>query len=92
MQRFSNFDVQELKLVYRVLHKNLLGHIELMDADFLETLQTWLQYRAGQDGVDISVHSQWDAWLDGKAIPKSHTVLREVQSPKNVGMDRSGND
>ena len=65
MQRFSDFDIQELKLVYRILHRNLMGNIELMDADFLESLQKWLQYRAGQDGVDISIHRQWDAWLDG---------------------------
>ena len=28
MQQFSTFDVDELKLVYRVLHQNLMAHIE----------------------------------------------------------------
>ncbi len=65
MQHFSHFEVDELKLVYRVLHRNLMQHMELMDSEFLQGLQTWLQFRAGQDGVDIADHSQWDAWLGG---------------------------
>ena len=69
MQRFSAFEIDELKLVYRVLHQNLMSHMELMDGEFLQTLQSWLQYRAGQDGVDVSIHAQWDAWLKGQAPP-----------------------
>ena len=67
MQRFSAFEIDELKLVYRILHQNLMSHMELMDAEFLQAMQSWLQYRAGQDGVDVSDHAQWDAWLKGKA-------------------------
>jgi hypothetical protein len=66
MQRFSTFEIDELKLVYRILHQNLMGHMELMDAEFLDSLQTWLQYRAGEDGVDVSIHAQWEAWLKGQ--------------------------
>ena len=69
MQRFSAFEIDELKLVYRVLHQNLMSNMELMDAEFLQALQSWLQYRAGQDGVDVSVHAQWEAWLKGEAPP-----------------------
>ena len=64
MQRFSTFELTELKVVYRVLQQNLLDHPKLMDAEFLETLQRWLQYRAGEDGIDITDHSQWILWLD----------------------------
>jgi hypothetical protein len=78
MQRFSPFEIVELKLVYRVLHQNLMGHMELMDAEFLEALQSWLQYRASQDGVDVSVHAQWEAWLNGQA-PPAPTVSSEGQ-------------
>ena len=35
-----------------------------MDSEFLETLQRWLQYRAGEAGVDITDHAQWILWLD----------------------------
>jgi hypothetical protein len=71
MQRFSTFEIDELKLVYRVLHQNLMSHMELMDAEFLDALQSWLQYRATQDGVDVSVHAEWEAWLKGQASPAS---------------------
>jgi hypothetical protein len=71
MQRFSTFEIDELKLVYRVLHQNLMGHMELMDAEFLDTLQSWLQYRATQDGVDVSMHAEWGAWLNGHPPPAS---------------------
>ena len=64
MQRFSTFELAELKLVYRVLQRNLLDHPELMDSEFLETLQRWLQYRAGEDGVDVTDHARWVLWLD----------------------------
>ena len=69
MQRFSAFEIDELKLVYRLLHKNLLSEEDLMDAEFLQALQSWLQYRAGQDGVDLSDHASWDAWLKGQPPP-----------------------
>ena len=69
MQRFSAFEIDELKLVYQILHKNLLSNMELMDAEFMQAMQSWLQYRAGEDGVDVSDHAQWDAWLKGHAPP-----------------------
>ena len=76
MQRFSDFDIHELKLVYRILHQNLLSNVALMDAEFLEALQSWLQYRAVQDGVDLSEHAQWDAWLDGKVVSCEERVAQ----------------
>ena len=69
MQRFSVFALDELKLVYRVLHRNLLSEEALMDAEFVHSLQTWLQYRAGQDGVDLADHAAWEAWLNGRPPP-----------------------
>lgn len=67
-QPLAHFDAADLKVVYRVLHKNLMSHIELMDSDFLEQLQTWLQSCARADGVDTTDHKQWDAWLGNKAV------------------------
>lgn len=68
MQQFSTFDLSELKLVYRTLHAHLMEHFELMETDFLTDLQRWLQYRAGEDGVDVADHAQWDAWLGGTHV------------------------
>ena len=83
MMQFSTFDLSELKLVYRTLHAHLMEHIELMETDFLTDLQRWLQYRAGEDGVDVADHAQWDAWLGGKHVScadrvKNRRVIRLV--------------
>lgn len=56
-------DMNELKLVYRALHKGLRTFPELMDSHFLTELQLFLQKHARQDGVDVTHHSAWDAWL-----------------------------
>ena len=79
MQQFSSFDIDELKLVYRVLHGNLMDNLELMDTSFLTELQNWLQYRAGRAGVDVADHAQWDAWLGG-----THTSCQERVAQRRV--------
>ena len=76
MQQFSSFEIDELKLVYRVLHRNLMENLELMDTNFLSELQNWLQYRAGRDGVDVADHGQWDAWLGGKHVSCEERVAQ----------------
>lgn len=62
------YTVEERKLIYRVLHKNLTSFPELMDSAFLADLQTDLQQQAQLAGVDISDHGQWDAWLGNAAV------------------------
>lgn len=66
MDAFDTFDVQELKLVYRVLQGQLMEETELMDAGFLTDLQSHLQDRARADGVDVGDHAAWMAWLSRK--------------------------
>ncbi len=65
MDKLNNYADSELKLIYRILHENLASNPELMDSDLLNDLQTLLQQKARQDGVDVSLHSQWAAWLSG---------------------------
>ena len=55
--------LEELKLVYRVLHRHLAEQTELMDTHFLIELQNFLHAKASADGVDTANHSAWDAWL-----------------------------
>lgn len=59
----ASMDLQDLKLVYRVLHAYLAEHPELMDTDFLIELQDFLHRRADEEGVDGTHHGAWDAWL-----------------------------
>ena len=87
MQRFSSFDIKELKLVYRILHHNLMNHTELMDAEFLESLQSWLQYRAVQDGVDLTDHSQWSGWLNGQAAASDQQTSQKRVIPLSLAND-----
>lgn len=56
-------DLNELKLIYRVLHKQIRNEPDLMDTHFLIELQQFLQAQAQSDGVDVTNHSHWEAWL-----------------------------
>jgi len=55
--------VQDLKLVYQVLHRNLKHEPELWDSKLLEQLQMELRQQAHQQGYDTSVHLEWERFL-----------------------------
>ncbi len=67
-------DLEELKLVFRVLHRHLSQHPDLMDSHFLIELQRFLHEQATHDGVDIADHGAWDRWLGNEAVPCSTRV------------------
>lgn len=62
--------LDELKLIYRVLHQHLSEHPELMDTHFLLELQAYLHRQATAEGIDGTDHGAWDAWL-GNPSPLS---------------------
>jgi len=64
MKALEQYSLDDLKRIYRHLHSRLQEDFELMDSDLLQDLQTLLQRRAREDGVDVSVHAQWAAWLN----------------------------
>jgi hypothetical protein len=72
--------VDDAKLVYRVLHAHLREHLELMDSELFSALQRELQARAGRDGVDVTDHAAWDAWLGNQDAPSCDERLagREI--------------
>lgn len=78
MMHFAHFDLSELKVVYRSLHAHLMDHVELMDTDFFTDLQAWLQQVAAQQGVDVSDHAAWDAWLGNRAVSCAERVADRV--------------
>lgn len=55
--------VSEWKVVFRVLHANLAQELELMDAEVFAEMQRQLHQAALDDGVDVTDHEAWDAWL-----------------------------
>ena len=64
----SDYPTAERKLVYRVLHRHLGEHPELMDCRLLDDLQGQLQQEATAAGVDVSDHGAWDAWLGNTIV------------------------
>ena len=69
MKPLDSYELTDLKRIYRILHGQLQNDFDLMDSELLHDLQTWLQARAGSEGVDVSIHAQWAAWLnDGKPV------------------------
>ena len=64
----DQFDLDDLKLIYRVLHRHLTEHTELLDSDFFSDLQRHLQQQATVEGIDVSDHGAWDAWLGNTAV------------------------
>jgi hypothetical protein len=68
MKLTERYALDELKQVYRVLHAALPENPELMDSALLEELQRELQERAAAEGVDVSLHAQWAAWLGGPLL------------------------
>lgn len=65
MQNLDGYSISELKLIYSILHSQVLEHPDLMDSDLLQDLQSFLQSQATKDNVDVSDHGQWDDWLKG---------------------------
>ena len=63
MKSLDTYAISELKLIYSILHSQVLEYPNLMDSDLLQDLQTFLQSQATKDNVDVSDHGQWDDWL-----------------------------
>jgi hypothetical protein len=64
----EGYPLAEGKLVYRVLHRHLTEHPDLLDATFFDDLQRHLQNQAQVDGVDVTDHGAWDAWLGNEPV------------------------
>jgi hypothetical protein len=64
----ETYTLAEQKLIYRVLHSQLMECPELMDSEFLHDLQIALQRQAQSEGVDIADHGAWDEWLGNRAV------------------------
>jgi len=66
MKTIADYPVAELKLIYLLLHANVSSHFELMDSELLSDLQKHLQNTASREGIDVTHHVQWKAWLDNQ--------------------------
>lgn len=64
MKNLNEYPLAELKVIYSLLHSQIMEQPALMDSDLLQDLQRFLQSQATQDNIDVSTHSEWAAWLN----------------------------
>ena len=64
MKPLDAYPLNELKLIYQLLHNQLPEQIALMDSQLLHDLQSFLQQQASKEGIDVSLHSEWASWLN----------------------------
>jgi hypothetical protein len=63
MKTLRDYPIQELKLIYNILHAQFPRHTELMDSELLQDLQNDLRQRAEASGVDVGKTADWANWL-----------------------------
>ncbi|TWT46181.1 hypothetical protein RAS1_26290 [Phycisphaerae bacterium RAS1] len=69
-----SLSLSQLKKLYVALFRQLhdagpAGFDDLDEDDMLLTLQTYLQRRAGEQGVDCTIHRDWEAFLGVNDAP-----------------------
>lgn len=67
MKNLADYPITELKLIYSLLHSQVLDKPALMDSQLLQDLQQYLQQQASQDNVDVSTHADWASWLNNES-------------------------
>ena len=67
MKNLNEYPLAELKLIYSLLHLQIIEQPALMDSDLLQDLQRFLQSQATQDNVDVSSHDDWANWLNSSS-------------------------
>ena len=63
MKKLDTYALSELKLIYSILHSQVLEQPDLMDSDLLQDLQSFLKSQATTDSVEVSAHGQWEIWV-----------------------------
>lgn len=64
MRIFEAYNLQGWKLIYLVLYKTIADNPDLMDVDFFNDLQTYLQRNAENNNVNPLDHEEWIKWLN----------------------------
>ena len=68
--------------LFRQLHDTHFSAIDELDEDdMLLTIQTYLQRRAAQQGVDGTVHAHWEAFLGIQYAPSCEQRFSDRSPP-----------
>jgi hypothetical protein len=63
MKTLEAYSINELKLIYHLLHTQIPQHTQLISSDLLQDLQDYLLQQAKNEGIDVAAHKEWDSWL-----------------------------
>lgn len=63
LKNLNEYPIDELKLIYHVLHTNMSQQPQLMGSYLLQDIQAQLLQQAKAQGVELSSPQQWSDWL-----------------------------
>jgi hypothetical protein len=63
LKNLSEYPIDELKLIYHVLHTNMPQQPQLMGSYLLQDIQAQLLQQAKEQGVELNSPQQWSDWL-----------------------------
>jgi len=63
MKNLTEYSIEELKLIYHLLHTQMPQHTQLISSDLLQDLQDYLLQQARNEGIEVAEHKQWNNWL-----------------------------
>ena len=73
---FEEYDLKEWKLIYLTLHKSVSNNWDVMDLEFFNDLQKYLQSKAEKTGLDPLDHDTWTNWLNNaKKCGRSVSII-----------------
>jgi hypothetical protein len=78
--------LSQLKKIYVALFRQLhqagfAAMDELDEDDMLLTIQSYLQRRAAEEGVDGTIHSHWERWLGMQHAPSCEQRFADRSRP-----------
>jgi hypothetical protein len=80
-ETFEEYDLKEWKLIYLMLHKSTSNNWNVMDLEFFNDLQKYLQGKSEKIGLDPLDHDTWINWLNNvknTPSPSASILDREV--------------
>jgi hypothetical protein len=61
---FEEYGIKECKLIYLTLHKSASDNWDIIDLEFFNDLQNYLQSEAEKIGIEPLDHDAWISWLN----------------------------
>ena len=89
---FEKYDLKEWKLIYLTLHKSCSNNWDVMDLEFFNNLQKYLQEKVEKIGLDPLDHDTWINWLNNAKntpSPSASIMDREVLPESNIKKKRN---